>query len=85
LSAAQILPFTVDNTGFSPTDSAFETSTITEATADHFKDRIVIWTTGALAGQQQGITAYSLNTGRGRFTLTQGTEASANGDTGIIV
>jgi hypothetical protein len=85
LSAAQIIPFTVDTAGFSPTNTAFETSSITEATADHYKDRIVIWTTGALAGQQQGVTVYALNTGRGRFTLTAGTEAAANGDTGILV
>ncbi len=85
LSAAHIIPFTVDTAGFSPTTVAFETSSITEATADHYKDRIVIWTTGAMTDQQQGITAYSLSSGRGHFTLTAGTEAPANGDTGIIV
>lgn len=85
LAAARILSFTVDTAGFSPTNVAFETSTITEATADHYKDRVVLWVTGALADQQQTITAYALTGGRGRFTLTQGTEAAANGDTGIIV
>jgi hypothetical protein len=85
LSAARILTGSVDTTAFTPTNAAFETSSITEATADHYKDRIVIWVTGALADQQQGVTAYSLVSGRGRFTLTDGTEAAANGDTFIIV
>lgn len=73
------------NAGFTATTSIFETSSITEATADHFVGKIVLWTTGALLYQQSLITAYSLVSGRGRFTTTTNTDAPANGDAFIVV
>jgi NADH dehydrogenase FAD-containing subunit len=76
---------TVTNTGFSPTATQFETSSITTAAADHWVGRVVIWTSGTLAGQAGRITAYSLNTGRGRFTVTTQTAAPGNGDAFVIV
>ena len=84
LAAGVMHQGTVDTAGFSATTSIFETSSITEATADHYVGRIVLWTSGALLEQQALITAYSLNTGRGRFTVTTMTDAPANGDAFII-
>lgn len=76
--------FDVDNTAFTPTTTAFET-TATEATTDHYKDRIVLFVTGALAGQQKACTAYALSSGRGKFTVDALTEAPGNGDRFILV
>lgn len=85
LSAAQIIPGTIDTAGFSPTTTQFEADDITEATADHYNGRIVIFTSGQLVGQATDITDYSLATGRGHFTVTALTEAAGNNDTFIIV
>jgi hypothetical protein len=57
---------------------------VTEATADHYKGRIVNFTSGAMAGQSSDITAYSLVGGKGRFTVSTLTEAPANGVTFTI-
>ena len=75
---------TVDNTAFTPTTTAFETN-LTEATADHFNDRVCLFVTGNLAGQQKAVTDYVLSSGRGKFTVNALTEAPANGDTFILV
>ena len=75
---------TVDNTSFTPTTTVFETN-ITEATADHFNDRICLFVTGNLSGQQKAVTDYALSGGRGKFTVNALTEAPANGDTFILV
>lgn len=87
LSAAQIIPGTVDtatNT-HTPTTTEFQADDITEATADHFNGRIVIFTSGALLGQATDITDYVAVGGIGQFTVTALTEAPANNDTFIIV
>tara|TARA_Y100001937_G_scaffold31475_1_gene45038 strand:- start:1934 stop:3154 length:1221 start_codon:yes stop_codon:yes gene_type:complete len=76
--------FNVDNTAFTPTTTAFETSA-TEATTDHYKDRIVLFVTGPLAGQQKACTAYTLSGGRGKFTVDALTEAPASGNLFILV
>jgi hypothetical protein len=76
--------FSVDNTSFTPTTTAFETNA-SEATADHFNDRICLFVTGNLAGQQKAVTDYELSGGRGKFTVNALTEAPANGDTFILV
>lgn len=85
LAAEGMVSLTVDNTAHTPTTTEFEADDITEATATHYKDRVVLWTTGALKGQVAEITAYSLVGGRGHFTVTAMTEAPANNDTGILV
>jgi hypothetical protein len=85
LSAKQIIPGTVDTTGFAATTTQFEADDITEATADHYNGRIVIFTSGVLAGQASDITDYSLSSGRGHFTVTALTEAPGNNDTFVIV
>lgn len=84
LSTGQIIPGTVDST-VTPTTTQFECDDITEATAEHFTGRRWLWTTGNLAGQATAITAYSLQGGKGRFTVSEMTEAPANDDTGIII
>lgn len=86
IQPTKLLTFgTVDDAAFAPTTTQFETSSITESTADHFRNRLILFLTGALTGQIARITNYSLNTGRGRFTVTGVTgsamsEAPANGD-----
>ena len=87
LSAGQIIPGTVDtvtNT-HTPTTTEFQADNITEATADHFNGRIVIFTSGALAGQATDITDYAAVGGIGQFTVTAMTEAPANNDSFIVV
>lgn len=84
-SASVIRTGTTDNTGFTATTTIFETSSITEATADHYKGRVIIFTSGALLDQATSISAYALSGGRGRFTYAALTEAPSNGTTFVIV
>lgn len=79
ISAGLIVPGTTDNTGFTATTTIFETSSITEATVDHFKGRSILFSSAALIYQASSITAYELSGGRGRFTVAALTEAPANG------
>ena len=85
LSAGQIIPGTVDSTAFAMTTTEFECDDITEATADHYKGRAIIFTSGALTGQACAIKAYSLVGGRGHLTVSTLTEAPANDDTFVII
>ena len=75
---------TVDDT-VAPTTTEFEADDITEATADHFNGRIVLWTSGALFGQATDITDYTLAGGKGHFTVTAMTEAPENNDEFVIL
>lgn len=59
------------------------TTDLTEATTDHYKGRLIIWTSGALKDQATDITAY-VTTG-GKLTYTATTDAPANTDTFVIV
>jgi len=77
---AGIIPFTAQTGTLSTTQA---TTDLSEATTDHYKGRIILWTSGVLAGQATDITAYS-GTG-GLLTFTALTEAPSNADTGIIV
>lgn len=54
------------------------TTDLTEATANHYQDKTLIWVTGNLAGQVTEVTAYT-STG-GKLTVAAMTEAAANGD-----
>ena len=85
LSAGQIISGTVDTGVFTPTTSSFEADDITEATADHYNGRVIIFTSGALLGQATSITDYSLEGSNGRFTVVAMTEAPANDVTFIII
>lgn len=86
-SAGSIVLGTVDtvtNT-HTPTTTEFQADDITEATADHFIGRIVIFTSGALQYQATAITDYAAVGGIGQFTVSALTEAPANDDTFVIV
>lgn len=67
------------------TTTVFYSDDILEATADHYKGRIVIFTSGDLTNQATDITAYALDAGEGKFTVTALTEAPADNVTFIIV
>jgi hypothetical protein len=70
---------TSDNTAFTATTTVMDTD-VTEATADHYNGRVIVFTSGALAQQAAVITDYALVSGRGRFTFTDPlTEAVPNG------
>jgi hypothetical protein len=84
-SASVVIRGTSTNTGFTATTTIFEASDITEATADHDKGRVVVFTSGALLGQATAITAYALSSGRGRFTINATTEAVPTASTFVIV
>ena len=86
-SASQIITATVDtvtNT-HTPTTTEFQADDITEATTDHYKGRVVVFTSGVLLGQAAYISAYSAVGGIGQFTVPAMTDAPSNDDTFIIV
>ena len=76
---------TVDNTGFTATTTVLETSSITTAASDHWIGRSILFTSGTVQYQAKRITAYSLSSGRGRFTYDALTSAPANGVSFVIV
>ena len=86
-SAGSILPGTVDTVvnGHTPTTTEFQADDITEATADHFKGRVIIFTSGNLQYQACTISGYTQVGGIGQFTVTTLTEAPANNNTFVIV
>ena len=85
MSAGTIVSGTVSNAVTAPTTTVFAADDITEATADHFNGRVIIFTSGALQNQATDITDYELVSAEGKFTVTALTEAPANNDTFIIV
>jgi hypothetical protein len=84
LAAGVIIPGTVDD-AVSPTTTEFEADDITEATADHYNGRSIIFTSGALLGQATSIEDYSLVGGKGHFTVVALTEPPADDVTFVIV
>jgi len=84
-SATTIVSGTVSHDNTAASTTVFYSDDITEATADHYKGRIVIFTSGALQNQASDITAYSLVSGEGKFTVTALTEAPADNVTFVIV
>lgn len=85
LSAGTIVTGTVSWDNTNATTTVFYSDDITEATADHFNGRIVIFTSGALQYQASDISDYELASGEGKFTITALTEAPADNSTFIIV
>jgi hypothetical protein len=67
----------------SATTTAFAADGFTEATDDHFNGRIVVFTSGALAGQATDITDYA--GGTQTITVTALTEPPSDNDTFVIV
>jgi hypothetical protein len=81
---AQSAATIVNGTAITGTLSTTQMTTdLTEATNDHYKGRVIIWTSGSLINQATDITAYNGTTKMLTYTAT--TEAPANGDTFIIV
>jgi len=84
-SAETIVTGTVSHDNTAASTTVFYSDDITEATADHFNGRIVIFTSGALQYQATDITDYALVAGEGQFTVTALTEAPADNVTFVIV
>ena len=85
-SASTIIRGTVDNSAHSPTNTEFESDDITTATADFYNGRLVIFTSGSLAGQAARINDYAKVGSNGHFTVsTLAGSAPANNDTFVIV
>jgi len=85
LSMTTAIPGTVSHDNTAATATVFYSDDLTEATADHYNGRIVLFTSGVLVGQATDITDYALDTGEGKFTVTALTEAPADNVTFIIV
>lgn len=80
LAAAQI----VSGSATGDTLSTTQMSTgLDEATDDHYNGRIIIWTSGVLAGQATDITDYEGSSKT--LTFTTITEAPSEGDSFVIV
>lgn len=84
-AATTIVDGTVSWDNTNATTTIFYCDDITEATADHYKGREVIFTSGALQDQATDITAYALVAGEGKFSVTALTEAPADNCTFVIV
>jgi len=84
-SAGVMVIGTVSHDITAASTTVFYCDDITEATADHFNGRIVIFTSGALQYQATDITDYALVSGEGQFTCTALTEAPADNTQFIIV
>jgi hypothetical protein len=84
-SAETIVLGTVSHDNTVATTTVFYSDDITEATADHFNGRIVIFTSGDLIQQATDITDYELEAGEGKFTVTTLTELPADNVTFVIV
>ena len=82
-----ILTGTVDTVtnSHTPTTTEFQADDITEATADHYNGRLVLFVSGALVGQAAVIEDYENVGGIGQFTVRAMTEAPANNDTFVIL
>lgn len=80
----------VDTATFTATSTDFECFSIAptateETTADHFKDRNVLFTTGALTGSMKSITTTVLANSKVKITCPAFTEAPADGDRLVIL
>jgi len=84
-SAGTLVSGTVSHDVTAASTTVFYSDDITEATADHFNGRIVIFTSGVLQYQATDITDYALVSGEGKFTVTALTEAPPDNCTFVII
>ncbi|MCK5604337.1 hypothetical protein KAR91_20780 [Candidatus Pacearchaeota archaeon] len=84
-SATTLVSGTVSHDNTVASTTVFYSDDVTEATADHYNGRIIIFTSGDLQNQATDITGYALDTGEGKFTVTALTEAPADNVTFVIV
>lgn len=85
LSAGVIIPGTVDTASFTATTTEFEADDITDAAADFYNGRVIIFTSGALLAQAKSILDYSKIGANGHFTVNALTSAPANNVTFVIL
>jgi hypothetical protein len=83
-SLALIKSCTVDTANFSPTSTDFETSSISDATENVYKDKSVYFTSGNLIRQAKLILSCSLISGKVHITTAAFTGAPANTDSFFI-
>lgn len=72
-------------TGTTAASTTAFSSSITEATTSHYIRGVVIFLSGALAGQRRAVSAYFLVSGEGRFTVEEMTDTPVDGDLFIFV
>lgn len=85
LSAGSMVVGTVSWDNTNSTTTVIYCSDITEATAEHFNGRQLIFTSGAMKDQATDIEGYALVSGEGEFTVVATTENPADDVTFIIV
>jgi hypothetical protein len=56
-----------------------------ETTADHYNGRLILFTSGNLLGQMSDVTDYVLANSKEKFTVTEMTEAPADGDRYVVL
>lgn len=79
LSAAQMIPGTAVSGTLTITQM---TTDLAETTADHYNGRLILFTSGNLAGQVSTVEDYATN---GTITMSAVTEAPSNNDTFLLV
>ena len=84
-SAETMITGTVSWDNTNATTTIIYCDDITEATADHYIGRLMVFTSGDLIRQMTDITDYALVAAEGQFTVTALTEAPADNVTFIIV
>lgn len=80
----------VDSATLTPSQTVFEAFRLSpnvteEATADHYNNRNILFTSGALLGVMTDITDYSLTNSKERFTVTSMIAAPADGDRFVVL
>jgi uncharacterized membrane protein len=84
-SAGTMVTGLVDTSVNAATTTYFESDSVTEATADHFIGRVVIFKSSTLDKQATLITDYALVGANGAFTVNALTEAPLNNTEFVIV
>jgi hypothetical protein len=83
-SVSSIVIGTVTNSVTTPSVNEFDVSDISASANDFYKDRVIIFVTGNLAGQGQVILGYEF-TSVGHFVTDDFTSAPTSGDKFVIV
>jgi len=81
--------YTVNDTDVTPTSTQFQADRgfgrAEEATNEHFKNRKIVFITGAAAGELANIDDYTQTNGRGDFTVPTMVTTVVNGDIFVIL
>lgn len=76
---------TVDDSVLAPSSTVFQATGFSEATADHYRFRTIVFLDGNMALQATKILGYSYTSSKGQFTVVEMTESPANGVQFMIV